>query len=495
MDAAALMGGPSRGAHGAGDHDSGAGSGSSAGDAPWAGTDDDDAQLLPGDGDDGVLDEADLDGHASPAGGKGAGPGGGDPDAPATAGECARLVATIVKSFIGSGVLFLPKAFANGGWLFSVVMMVVAAVLTQVTIMRLVLCRDVVRGSYGMIGRRAVGRWGELAVDVSLVLSQAGFGMVYIIFIARNVLQLVNALSASCWLGSGWLWALILAEFAVFWPLSLTRRIASFGLTNIAADVLIVGGLVGVLAFSVAGMATDAGRGVAVALPALNTAGWPLMLGTAVYAYEGIGMVLPVVDSLRPGMQRAFGRVMMWTLVGVAGVYIVVGMVPYVYLVGMARVPMQDAVTLNLPRAWWSFAIMGAYCIALAFSYPYMLFPAIRIIEKGLARGGLLGADADGFVVRRNAVRALVVATTLGIALVGAQQLNNFVSLIGALACTPLAFIYPCWFHLRLHPRASLWMRASNVAIIVLGALVTVWSTWQAIATWSVSPINACVDS
>jgi len=37
----------------------------------------------------------------------------------------ARLVATIVKSFIGSGVLFLPSAFAAGGYVFSVVVMVV----------------------------------------------------------------------------------------------------------------------------------------------------------------------------------------------------------------------------------------------------------------------------------------------------------------------------------------------------------------------------------
>lgn len=123
------------------------------------------------------------------------------------------------------------------------------------------------------------------------------------------------------------------------------------------------------------------------------------------------------------------------------------------------------------------------------------MFPAIRIIEKFAARAGVLGPDAQGFVARRNALRAAIVATTLGIALAGSEQLNNFVSLIGALACTPLAFIYPCWFHLRLHPGASLWMRASNWAIIAMGAAVTVWSTWQAIATWGVSPIDACVDN
>lgn len=419
----------------------------------------------------------------------------GDPNDPGSRSENVRLVATIVKSFIGSGVLFLPKAFANGGALFSIIMMVIAAVLTQVTIMRLVLCRDVVSGSYGTIGRKAVGRWGERAVDVSLVLSQSGFCMVYIVFIARNLLQLINALSSSCWLGSEWLWAIVLLEFLVFYPLTLVRRIASFGPTNIAADVIIAVGLTGILAWSASGIAHGASSGasLSLSLPLLNGSSWPLMLGTSIYSYEGIGMVLPVVDSLRPGMQRAFGRTMMWTLMGVAAVYITVGFVPYLYLEGVARVPMQDAVTLNLPRVWWAFAIMGGYCVALTFSYPLMLFPALRVIEKALGRCRLLGKDEDGFVARRNAVRAGVVACTLGVAYAGSEQLDNFVSLIGALACTPLAFIYPALFHYRLHPGASRWMRATNVAIMAIGVAVTLFATWQAIATWSISTIDPCL--
>jgi hypothetical protein len=60
--------------------------------------------------------------------------------------ERLRLVGTIIKSFIGSGVLFLPKAFANGGWLFSIVSMAIMAAITNLCILRLVQCRTVVVG-------------------------------------------------------------------------------------------------------------------------------------------------------------------------------------------------------------------------------------------------------------------------------------------------------------------------------------------------------------
>lgn len=47
-------------------------------------------------------------------------------------------------------------------------------------------------------------------MDVSLVLSQAGFCCVYVSFIAQNGLQLLNA--GKCWLGAEWLWVLIVVQ-------------------------------------------------------------------------------------------------------------------------------------------------------------------------------------------------------------------------------------------------------------------------------------------
>ena len=449
-----------------------------------------------------------------------------------------KLVATIVKSFIGSGVLFLPKAFQSGGWLFSIIVMVFMAIITQVTIIRLIACRQIVGGTYGQVVRAAVGPWGQVAVDTSLVLSQAGFCCVYIIFIAKNVMQLLNA--HTCWLPGGYLWVLILLQWFLFTPLTWIRRIANFAPTNIAADALIAAGLVGVLAFSINGIASTPGP---VQLSLFNSNEFSIFLGTAIYAYEGIGMVVPVFDSLAPVDQARFPRVLSATLAGVTAVYCVVGLVPYLYLDGMAHVPMQDSVTLNLPRVWWSFAIIGGYCLALTFSYPLMLHPAIAIIEGVLTHyrllpalvpattaaaadqvvhndgdgGGhgpngsaretarLTGGDGEGdgehvelvekSYLPRNAARGMIVALTLGVSLVGSQQLNNFVSLIGAFCCCPLAFIYPCVSHLVLVKNASAASKALDVAIIVFGVGVFVFSSYQAVAQWSVSPINPCVDN
>ena len=96
--------------------------------------------------------------------------------------------------------------------------------------------------------------------------------------------------------------------------------------------------------------------------------------------------VVPVYDSLSARGQATFSWVLSATLAGVACVYLVVGMVPYLYLVGAAHVAVGDAVTLSLPGTWWAYGIMGAYCVALALTYPLMLFPVLRIAERAAAR-------------------------------------------------------------------------------------------------------------
>jgi solute carrier family 36 (proton-coupled amino acid transporter) len=475
----------------------------------------------------GLLDEDEDDGGGGPAAGEGGEHGSGELRGP-------KLIATLIKSFIGSGVLFLPKAFENGGWLFSVLSMLFMALVSGLCIIRLIRCREVVKGTYGQVGRAAVGPWGQVAVDTSLVLSQAGFCCVYVVFIARNVLQLLN--SSSCWIDGSWLWLLILLEWPLFTPLTWVRKLARFGPTNLLADGIIAGGLMGILAYAGHGMASLP-AGTPVTVPAFNSGSFSLMLGTAVYAFEGIGMVLPIYDALAPAQQKAFPVTMSLTLAGVALVYITVGLVPYIYLAGMAGVPMEDAVTLNLPRVWWSYLITGGYCVALLFSYPLMLFPAVRILERAAApylfvvsgkeagasllmNGGGGGGEEEEaassppskqspaatsmsgrplpkghFKWRRNAYRAGIVFVTLLVAYVGSEQLDNFVSLIGCFCCTPLAFIYPSLFHLRIVKGASLFSKAVDVAVLLFGVGILVFSTYEAIAGWSVVAINPCLSS
>lgn len=401
-------------------------------------------------------------------------------------GETLRLVATIVKSFIGSGVLFLPKAFQSGGWLFSSIIMLAMAGLAQLTIMRLVACRQRVAGSYSYVGYKAYGRRAQIAVDISLVLSQAGFGCVYIVFIARNMLQLVNV--DDCWVPGTRLWAFMLVEFFLLVPLTWVRRMASFGWTSLLANIFIGAGLVGILAYVGSEWAAAPTH---LTVSAMNVADFPLFLGTAVYAFEGIGMVVPIYDSLSVEGQARYPYTLTFTLIGIALVYVVIGMVPYLYLDGVAHVVLQDAVTLNLPEEWWAYCIVVAYCIALVFSYPLMMFPAIKILERGAGPYLWNAASPTAAHWRRNGFRAFVVAVTVLVSYLGASQLNNLVALVGCFACTPLMFIFPTMFHQKLVGPRGL-TRLSNWAIALLGVGVFLFATYEAIATWDITTIDAC---
>lgn len=192
-----------------------------------------------------------------------------------------------MKSFIGSGILFLPKAFSNGGFAFSSVVMLLMALLTQFTIMRLVRCRQLVHGSYSHIGHVAAGTWAKYAVDIALCLSQSGFCCVYVAFIARNVIQLLNV--NSCWVSGHWLWLLIVLQLFLFSPLTWIRKIRYFALTSVIANVLIGLGLLAILIWCAVEWKNHPGE---LTVPAFNSSDFALFLGTAIYAFEGIGMIV-----------------------------------------------------------------------------------------------------------------------------------------------------------------------------------------------------------
>jgi solute carrier family 36 (proton-coupled amino acid transporter) len=143
-------------------------------------------------------------------------------------------------------------------------------------------------------------------------------------------------------------------------------------------------------------------------------------------------------------------------------------------------------------RAWWSYAIIALYCLALVFTFPLQLFPVLRIVERGLTGFGISSAS-DKHLPLKRCVRAGVVALVLLISYVGSGQLNNLVSLVGCFTCTPLAFIFPCMFHLKLVPQTSLWVRVSNWAIVALGLAVFGFSTYESIATWGETVVQPCL--
>ena len=72
-----------------------------------------------------------------------------------------KTVFLLFKAFIGSGILFLPKAFSNGGLLFSIITMWVMGGVSLYCFLLLLDCKKHLSGSYGDMGGQLYGPWDE----------------------------------------------------------------------------------------------------------------------------------------------------------------------------------------------------------------------------------------------------------------------------------------------------------------------------------------------
>lgn len=85
-----------------------------------------------------------------------------------------KTIFLLFKAFIGSGILFLPKAFSNGGLVFSIVTMWVMGGVSLYCSLLLLDCKKYLSGSYGDMGGILYGPWMRSIVLFSIAISQVG---------------------------------------------------------------------------------------------------------------------------------------------------------------------------------------------------------------------------------------------------------------------------------------------------------------------------------
>lgn len=87
------------------------------------------------------------------------------------------------------------------------------------------------------------------------------------------------------------------------------------------------------------------------------------------------------------------------------------------------------------------------FCFNLFFTYPLVVYPA-NIIVEGYLFGHM--PKCKKRQLYKNIHRTVVVIFTIVVALLMGDHLDKFLSLLGALACTPAAFVLPTMFHYKL---------------------------------------------
>lgn len=407
-----------------------------------------------------------------------------NPVGTASAQKCFFL---LMKSFVGTGVLFLPRSFYNGGMTFSIITLLLVAVIALYCMLLLVECHHMVGGSFGDIGKRLYGPYARYAVMGSIILSQLGFCCAYTIFVAKTVRELtVSITDCAINLPESYF---IFGQLLIYIPMAMVRKIKYFSMAALIADVFILAGLGYLYYFDISKLAT---QGLAN-IQSFNKDNFALMIGTAIFTFEGIGLVLPIAESMKE--PQKFPKVLSWTVAISAFIFTSVAALCYA-----AFGDKVDAVVLlNLPRESTTVqSVQGLYSLAIMFSVPLQLFPALRIIETGLFPRGS-GKESNVVKWQKNTFRSGLVLFFLSIAFLGSDSLDNFVSMIGAFACVPLCFIYPALFHWKaINSTSSNQIAASpvpiskgayqnmiDIVLVAFGVIMMVYVSIINIINWS----------
>jgi proton-coupled amino acid transporter len=265
---------------------------------------------------------------------------------------------------------------------------------------------------------------------------------------------------------------LIIGQLAIYIPMALVRKIKQLSNAALVADLFIVFGLIYLYYYNIHVLST-----VGMAhIEYFNPTSFALFIGTAVFTYEGIGLIIPIVEGMQE--PEKFPRVLSFTMGLMTFIFVTIGTLSYAAF----GEEVETVVLLNLPSGSVTVeAVQFFYALAILFSVPLQLFPAVGILEAGIfARSG----KRDPIVKWRKNMFRIAMASFIGVgAWLGVDNLDRFVSLTGSFACIPLSFIYPALFHYKAVARTR-WQRCSDLAVATFGIIVMFYVTYVTILSW-----------
>lgn len=383
-----------------------------------------------------------------------------------------KTFANVFIAVVGAGVLGLPYCFKRTGWVVSLLMLFSVAALTHHCMMLLVRTRrrlESVMGftniaSFGDLGFIVCGSVGRFAVDLMLVLSQAGFCVGYLIFIANTLANLFNSPTPTNLhpriLGLMPKTLYIWGCFPFQLGLNSISTLTHMAPLSIFADIVDVGAMGVVMIEDVFIFFKNRPSVEAVGSLSMFFYG----LGVAVYAFEGVGMVLPIESETQE--REKFGKVLALAMASISLMYGGFGALGY-FAFGEDT---KDIITANLGTGLVSFLVQLGLCVNLFFTFPLMLNPVYEVVERRLYNGRYCLW-----------LRWLLVLTVILVALL-VPNFTDFLSLVGSSVCCGLGFVLPALFHLMVFKEEMGWGGVSlDVGIVVVGVILGVSGTWYSL--------------
>ncbi|XP_072390234.1 proton-coupled amino acid transporter-like protein acs isoform X1 [Diabrotica undecimpunctata] len=352
----------------------------------------------------------------------------------------------LLKANIGTGILAMPDAFRNSGWVVGLFGTLCMGIICTHCMHMLVkcsheLCRrtqapslsfsEVVENSF-KTGPEFLQKYSSLAkslINIFLCITQLGFCCVYFVFVAVNLHDIIKYF----WLDIGTPWYLLFL-LAPMVMLNCVRSLKYLTPASLFASIATCMGLVITFFYIFQGGLPDTST-----IKAFSS--WkqlPLYFGTAIYAFEGIGVVLPLENNMKnPQDFSGWNGVLNTGMVVVAALYTAIGFFGYLKYGEKA---VLGSVTLLLPPdEYLAQLVRLMMAVAIFLSYSLQFYVVFHIIWPWIQNHFKSDKSRE---IAEYSIRALLVFVTFVIA-IAIPNLGAVISLVGAFSSSALALIFP----------------------------------------------------
>ncbi|EZA48332.1 hypothetical protein DMN91_008531 [Ooceraea biroi] len=400
----------------------------------------------------------------------------------------AETLLHLLKGSLGTGILAMPKAFYNAGYVVGMIATIIIGLLCTYCM------RILVRSEYELCKRRRVpsmtypataeaallegpvlfrplSRASIHIINTFLMVYQMGTCCVYLVFISKN-LQL--GLSKFIELEVEIYMAILLLPLILINYIRNLKFLAPF---STIANAIMFAGFAIILYYIFREPLTFKDR-VTVG----EVKNFPLFFGTVLFALESIGVIMPLENEMKT--PRSFMRpcgVLNIAMGVIVTMYAALGFFGYICYGSK----IAGSITLNLPTEDLGIAVQILLAIAIFFTHPIQCYVAIDIAWNEYLSSLFEKLRYRYKILLEYVVRTVIILVTFGLA-ISIPELDLFISLFGALCLSGLGLAFPALIHLCAFwkvagPTEKKIMVAKNTCLMLIGALGLVVGTYTSL--------------
>lgn len=233
---------------------------------------------------------------------------------------------SLFKGFVGTGILYMPLNFIQAGWAFSTATLVAATMLNILAAKFLIETRVKLGGnlSYSDIGEKLFGRAGKIVCEAAIIGSQFTLVTAYVYYIAGTMqtvyydYEIYMGAAVSTPYVNKWIFGLII--FCVYVPLCWIRNMTKLASTHLFGDIMIIMTVLFIMGCAI-GTVVDNGHFKTSGEPAINTKLFPDAFGFSIFAFCGMGTVLPTYDVA--ANKDSFFKILVYVCLTIMAIYII----------------------------------------------------------------------------------------------------------------------------------------------------------------------------